>query len=166
LDTFDLICQRELSVLYEVIQDSLAIKLDFIANDEFDLGRRNMLNYGHCIGHAIESTSNFRIPHGQAIVAGMILANRIAVQREILSKEKGQFLEEKLLRPILKSKLLPADLQPEAVIHAMGKDKKRVGSGLVLVMLSESGEMIRINDLAAHEVTSALKATEHLLLFE
>jgi 3-dehydroquinate synthetase len=94
------------------------------------------------------------------------LANRIAVQREILSKEKGQFLEEKLLLPTLKSKLLPADLQPEAVINAMGKDKKRVGSGLVLVMLSESGEMIRINDLVAHEVTSALKATEHLLLFE
>jgi len=163
LSSYDSICAMNMATLQHAIHSSLEIKIDYITNDEFDLGRRNMLNYGHCFGHALESVSDFRITHGQAVVAGIIIANHIAERRGILSEEKRRFIENKLLIPSLKIKLQLSDLQPDAIIEAMSKDKKRTGSGLALVMLADTGEMFRVNDLEAHEVKSALKEVEYLL---
>lgn len=156
LRTYDSICAMDMAALQHTIQMSLEIKIDYITGDEFDLGRRNMLNYGHCFGHAIESASDFRIPHGQAVVAGMILANYIACKRGLLSKEKCSLIERKLLVPSLKMNLHPNDLQPEAIIEAMGKDKKRTGRGLALVMLTDLNELVRVVDLDILEVREAL----------
>lgn len=162
LGAYDSICAMDLAALQHAIQTSLEIKVDYIINDEFDLGRRNMLNYGHCIGHAIESVSNFRIPHGQAVVEGMILANHIAQRRGILSEEKRRFIETRLLIPSLNMRAQPTDLQPAAIIEAMGRDKKRTGSGLALIMVTDAGEMVRVNDLEPQEVRSALEQVECL----
>jgi 3-dehydroquinate synthase len=162
LGVYESICALDMPPLQQAIQTSLEIKLDFISEDEFDLGRRNMLNYGHCIGHALESVSNFRIPHGQAVVAGMILANHVAQRRGILSEEKRRFIETRLLVPSLNVRAQPTDLEPTAIIEAMSKDKKRTGSGLALVMLTEAGEMVRVNDLEPQEVQSALEQVECL----
>ena len=63
------------------------IKKSYIENDEFYTGKRNMLNYGHCFGHAIESSTNFEISHGQAVVLGMILANKEAKNVEFYQKK-------------------------------------------------------------------------------
>ena len=163
LSAYDSICAMDMAALQQAIQTSLEIKIDYITDDEFDLGRRNMLNYGHCIGHAVESVSNFRVPHGQAVVLGMILANHIAQRRGILSEENRHFIEKRLLLPTLNMRVEPADLEPAAVVEAMDKDKKRTGSGLVLIMVTDAGEMVRVNNLEAQEVRSALEEAEHLL---
>lgn len=157
LSAYDSICAMDMPALQHAIQTSLEIKIDYITDDEFDHGRRNMLNYGHCIGHALESVSDFRIPHGQAVVGGMILANRIAQRRGILSEEKRSFIEERLLMPLLNIRVQPTDLQPAAIVERMGKDKKRTGSGLALIMMTDAGEMVQVNDLEAQEVQFALE---------
>ena len=51
----------------------MCIKREIIEEDEFDKGRRLFNNWGHTIGHAIEAVSNFRVPHGQAVLAGILL---------------------------------------------------------------------------------------------
>ena len=163
LGAYDSICAMDMAALQHAIQTSLEIKIDYITDDEFDLGRRNMLNYGHCIGHALESVSDFRISHGQAVIVGMILANYIAQYRGILSEEKRRFIEKTLLIPSLKTELQQADLRVDAIIEAMGKDKKRTGSGLALIMLTDANEMVRVNDLEAQEVRSAVQEMECLL---
>jgi 3-dehydroquinate synthase len=157
LNAYDPIRAMDMAALQQAIQTSLEIKIDYITDDEFDLGRRNMLNYGHCIGHALESVSSFRIPHGQAVVYGMILANRIAQRRGILSEERRRFIEERLLMPALNVTVQPADLQPAAIIEAMGRDKKRTGNGLALIMITDAGEMVRVNNLEGQEVQYALE---------
>jgi len=159
LQEYDLICNKDAITLKSAIQTSLEIKGSYITDDEFDRGKRNMLNYGHCFGHALESVSNFYIPHGQAVIVGMILANHIASKRRILTKERCQFFEEKLLMPSLKTQMKPGYFQSDAIIEAMKKDKKRTGSGLVLVMINESDEMIRVDDLEEYEVRDALEVT-------
>jgi 3-dehydroquinate synthase len=163
LRNHDSICALDMLPLRQAIQTSLEIKIEYITDDEFDLGRRNMLNYGHCIGHALESVSNFRIPHGQAVVAGMILANHIAQRRGMLSEEKRRFIETELLVPSLNARPQPADLQATAIIEAMSMDKKRTGSGLALVMLTEAGEMVRVSDIQPQEVRVALEEAAHSL---
>jgi 3-dehydroquinate synthase len=162
LDGRDSICAMDPGALQRAIQTSLEIKIGYITDDEFDRGRRNMLNYGHCIGHALESVSDFRIPHGQAVVVGMMLANRVAQQRGILSEQKRRHIETSLLVPSLKVSIRPADLQPAALIDAMGKDKKRTGSGLALIMLNDAGEMVRSNDVEGLEIRHALEQMEPL----
>jgi 3-dehydroquinate synthase len=159
LKEYDLICKRDVTTLKNAIQTSLEIKRSYILDDEFDLGKRNMLNYGHCFGHALETVSNFRISHGQAVVVGMILANNIASKRHLLSEKRRQFIEEELLMPTLQTKILPSDFQSDLIIKAMKQDKKRTGSGLVLVMINDAGKMIRVDNLEEYEVQGALEVS-------
>ena len=96
------IARREPAALRTAVEASLGIKQTFLAGDEFDTGRRNMLNFGHCFGHAIESSSDFAIPHGQAVVAGMILAGAVVRRRGLLSEENHAFLTRELFLPSLR----------------------------------------------------------------
>jgi 3-dehydroquinate synthase len=160
LKVYNAICRRKMGTLERIIQASLEIKRGYIIDDEFDLGRRNMLNYGHCFGHALESASDFRIAHGQAVVIGMMLANNIAGKRHLLCEKRRHFIEEELLMPSLQTEILPGDFQPDPIIKAMMKDKKRTGRGMVLVMINDSDEMVRVDDLEEHEVRKALEAAD------
>ena len=64
-----------------------------------------MLNFGHCFGHAIESAARYEIPHGQAVVLGMLLARIVARERGLLSDEFYQFIMRELLLPSLAVKV-------------------------------------------------------------
>jgi len=151
-----LILRRESVTLTKAIQQSLSIKLSYMADDEFDMGRRNLLNYGHDFGHAVESTSNFEMPHGQGVVFGMLAANIIARQRGLLEPGLEKEIAEKLLLPNLLIKPQPNALEPDAMIDAMKKDKKRVGDNLALIMMDSYFTLSRVNDLTGKEVTIAL----------
>jgi 3-dehydroquinate synthase len=149
--------KRDERTMLELVNASLLIKKSFIEEDEFDYGRRNLLNFGHCFGHAIESASNYIISHGQAVTIGIVLANRVSVARGLMTPEKERWLNEKLLLPIIKLKQAYNNLQVEPIIDAMKKDKKRTGAGLTLVLMGEKHEMYRVSDLYEDEVRKAIK---------
>ena len=60
-------------ILKSLILKSLNIKKKFIQEDEFDNGKRKLLNYGHTFAHAIEAYTNYKIPHGIAVAHGILL---------------------------------------------------------------------------------------------
>ncbi|MDE3090040.1 MAG: 3-dehydroquinate synthase [Chloroflexota bacterium] len=155
--------RRDPTVLLHGVQNSLAIKHTYITEDEFDLGRRNLLNYGHCFGHALEATSDFEIPHGQAVVLGMILANRVARRRGVLSESFERDLLEELLLPSLKVRPNPNHLEASAVVEAMKKDKKRTGDDLALIMLKDEYRLESVRNLTATEAADALGQVEGIL---
>ena len=95
----------------------------------------------------------------EAVVIGMILANYIAGKRHLLSEKNRHFIEENLLVPTLQTTILPGDFQVKLITEAMKQDKKRTGSKLALVMLKDSDEMIRVDDLEEYEVRDALEVT-------
>lgn len=150
------IIKREPAAVLQAVRNSLLVKQSYIADDEFDTGRRNLLNFGHCFGHAIESTSRFAVPHGQAVVMGMVLANIVAHERKLLSRDLLDFVAEKLLKPALVVPARPSYLEPQAIIEAMKKDKKRTGAKLPLIMMKDRYEMIKVDDLLESEVERAL----------
>lgn len=150
------ILERETTALVKAIHKSLDIKLSYLAGDEFDTGRRNLLNYGHDFGHALESTSNFEVPHGQAVVFGMLAANLIAQRRGLLTERIEREIDEMLLTPSLVVKPSPKALDAYAMVSAMKKDKKRTGDGLALIMMTGNFNFTRVNDLKEDEVASAL----------
>lgn len=138
-----------------MIYSSLKIKKDYIESDEFDTGKRNILNFGHCFGHAIESATDFSISHGQAVVLGMILANKYAVKINLLSSELEKFIREKILSPVLISPI-PAWSNSD-IISAMRLDKKTDGKGLALVLLTNNYKMIKLTNLQEADVLEFLK---------
>ncbi|MGI5965133.1 MAG: 3-dehydroquinate synthase family protein [Candidatus Methanomethylophilaceae archaeon] len=82
------------------IRNTLSYKKILIEEDEFDRGIRNLLNYGHTFGHALESASGYAVPHGQAVSAGILMANSVSVSRGILSQEYSDGIAEVLIKII------------------------------------------------------------------
>lgn len=81
----------DLAAMPEIIYRSLALKARIIEEDEFDTGLRLTMNYGHTFGHALESATDFALPHGIAVGFGADLANRVA-------QRKGQISEDDFAR--------------------------------------------------------------------
>lgn len=119
------------SVLLTYVRQALLIKRRFIEVDEFDRGVRNIFNYGHSFGHAIEAATDFGVPHGIAVTMGMDMANRIAVLRGLVSEQ--HYLR---MHPVLRKNYAPfarAFIPLGGVLSALMKDKKNTTSKLVLI---------------------------------
>ncbi|KKL21745.1 hypothetical protein LCGC14_2442360 [marine sediment metagenome] len=153
----DQVIDKDHSVMTDVIRDSLLIKKGYMEDDEFDLGRRNMLNFGHCFGHALESATDFMMPHGQAVTLGMIIANKVAKNRGLLNDALQEHINQNILWPAVKLPEKAFSFDNEAVVEAMKQDKKRIGEDLALVMLTDSHEMVKVTDLAIDEALASLK---------
>jgi len=109
-------------VLEEVVYRSARIKARIVERDEKDQGLRNILNYGHTIGHALESVSNLNLEHGKAVAIGMLAAARISNQLGMLAKS-----EITRLKSLVEKAGLPTELpglQIPSIIQAIKHDKK------------------------------------------
>ncbi|UUO23118.1 3-dehydroquinate synthase [Colwellia sp. M166] len=118
------------------IYQSLAVKQSYIKQDEFDLGKRNLFNYGHCFGHALEASSHYKVPHGIAVIIGMVFANTVSLLRGSISKEFYQHINQRLYFPYISVNLLVSYFDQEALLLALKSDKKRIGDDLVMIMLN------------------------------
>ena len=119
------------SVLLAYIRQALLIKQRFIQVDEFDRGVRNIFNYGHSFGHAIESATDFGVPHGIAVTIGMDMANRIAVLRGILPERHYLRMHTALRKNYQPFAMTPIPL--DLMMSALRKDKKNTSDKLVLI---------------------------------
>ena len=138
LDYDRLISDRQ--VLLKYVKNSLLIKKKFIEQDEFDVGIRNIFNYGHSFGHAIESATNFAIPHGVAVTMGICFANQISFYKGLLPWVEVERMDAILRKNFAKFKLVPISL--ELFMEALKKDKKNVDSLLKLILpLGESSSI-------------------------
>ncbi len=149
----------------KIIKECIRIKLEFMAGDEFDRGKRNLLNYGHELGHALESVSDYQIPHGSAVVIGMMFANLVAFRRGWMKSGLFDSLNSNIFLPqlsygmILKNNFF--SLSP--LISAMKKDKKRTGNDLTLVLPKDNLDLIKITDYNTAEFKKNLKEFTLLL---
>lgn len=143
---------RNSPMLNEIILSTLEIKKSYFEEDEFDTGRRNLLNYGHCFGHALESASNFEICHGEAVIVGMGFANLLSLKREILSRERYDEFEKILIRHYPKFDL--SSISVNSIIEYLKRDKKRIGKDLTMVLCKDIGDFIKANDVKESEIMS------------
>lgn len=147
------------AILIHYICRSLEIKKRLIEEDEFDLGIRNIMNYGHSFGHAIESATDFAVPHGIAVSLGMDMANYVALR---LGLTNSSYFER--MHPTLSANYkgfedwdIPVDL----LFAALAQDKKNSRDKLTLILPEASGRISRqfiSNDGAFHTL-----CTDYLL---
>lgn len=122
-----------------LILGSLSVKKAVIEEDEFELNYRRVLNYGHTIGHAVEALSNYGIPHGQAVIIGMIVSNELSHRYGRLDKNKNSELK-KILYKLIGRGIMDGILLDE-ILALLKKDKKVKGNTLNFAVLNSIGNM-------------------------
>jgi len=116
------------------------------------------LNYGHELGHALEATSNFEIPHGIGVIIGMIFANLVSVQRGWINKSINEKINKILFLPNIKTvKLKKEYFDYEIILEKIKKDKKRVSDKLPLVLPRKNFELVKITDFGFDEFKKTLQ---------
>ena len=127
------------AVMAQYVRRSLELKRRMVELDEFDRGPRNVMNYGHSFGHAIEAATGFEVPHGIAITIGMDMANRAAVELGRVGEEHYQ-----RMHPALRANYAGyehTEVPFDAFMDAIAKDKKNTGKALRLVLPDADGRV-------------------------
>lgn len=129
---------------FELIWESISIKNDIVTKDPLEKNLRKSLNYGHTLGHAIESycLENSKKPsllHGEAIAIGMILATYISSEMLNFPKTKRDNITEVLLRYFIKRSFSEADIKE--IISLLAFDKKNSHGVIYFVLLEEIGHI-------------------------
>jgi len=118
----------------------MAVKIKIICEDPLEKGRREVLNLGHTVGHALELVSGFQLKHGEAVALGMLAEAQLA-------EEMGITLAENLVKDIHAALVnnglpvsIPAGIDLDAVMQAMLQDKKRAAGVLRFALPMRIGE--------------------------
>ena len=119
-----------------IIARCIELKRDIVAEDEFDTGRRHLLNLGHTAAHAAEILSEYTVSHGSAVAMGLVSMARTCRKRGICPSEDAQRIED-----LIRKCALPTELpySADALCDAARADKKRVGDSLPLVVIEGLG---------------------------
>jgi len=150
-----LLLSRDKDIVHEFVETSLRFKKNFIEQDEFDKGIRILLNFAHTFGHAIEVASSYHIPHGSAVAMGMLIANHISVNRNMLSEQLEHRIE-KLTLPILTLKVSDEWFDIDCIMQAIRKDKKQINDALTAILLKGDLTLEIIHDLTKNEVSDSI----------
>ena len=125
----------------EIVAKCVEIKAKVVEKDEFDKGERQLLNFGHTVGHSIEKCSNFEISHGAAVSMGMVIISK--------SAEKDGFAQNGTtgrLTEALEKGGLPVNcpFSAKELAAVSMNDKKRNGDEITFVMPKKAGECVLV----------------------
>jgi 3-dehydroquinate synthase len=151
----EMLLARDANFLHDFIENSLEFKKEFIEKDEFDKGKRILLNFAHTFGHAFETASGYTIPHGSAVVLGMITANAISLKRGILNQdvaEKIELLCKKIILFELKKEWFKSDI----IITAIKKDKKQTSDSINAILMHSDYSLKIYKDICVDEINRAI----------
>lgn len=126
-----------------LIIESLKIKKKIIEIDEFDKKERIIFNYGHTFGHAIESITNYKIPHGIAVSMGIDIANFFSVHYGYMNKETKNKIK-KTLNKLWKLNDFKK-IKYNRMIEAIKNDKKFRNRSINLILCTNYGSVFKKN---------------------
>ncbi len=144
-------------LLQEILVRSCQAKAHVVSKDEKEAGLRAILNYGHTIGHAVESLTGYKlVNHGEAVAIGMVAAGQIAVELHFWDQTSS----DRQFALIQKSGLptqLPANLDIEEILIALQSDKKVESGKVRFVIPTQIGAAKVTGDVAADLIRRVLK---------
>lgn len=149
------ILEKDKGVIPEIVQRCCSIKASVVSEDEKDEGLRNILNFGHTIGHAIEKATLFqRYRHGEAVAIGIMGALYLAKELNMIMGDEIERIKRVLKQWGLPIKF-PAKLIEE-VEQAMHFDKKVIDKKLVFVLPNKIGKVSISKDIPKEPINKAL----------
>ncbi len=158
LEHAESITTRDAATLTELIHRSVAHKAAVVSEDEQESGRRAILNAGHTVAHALESATNFALPHGEAVAIGLVLETRVAEEMGVC--EHGTSTKIITLLTALHLPVAPpTGLDVERCMAAMHVDKKNRAGEVRAALLSHFGAVPHQGDNWATPLDLQLTAT-------
>jgi 3-dehydroquinate synthase len=148
--------ENQSEILSKWVSRSMAVKKPYIESDEYDRNIRNILNYGHTFGHAYESATHYAIPHGIAVVLGILTATYLSSRLNLESHASYQHLK-KLLFPWLtpyEGELIRSDR--EIIFKAIKHDKKNTGDSINCILTRGPGKMAKTKVNFEDEIKPAI----------
>lgn len=147
----------DVALTQSLIEAAVAVKAHVVSEDFKEGSLREILNYGHTFGHAIEIHSKYQMRHGEAVSIGMVFIAEIAHQRGLIS-----FDSLMRHREILRSVGLPITLPQSfsriditSLTQSMQRDKKAKEGKARFVCLQDGGQIIRLDDVNSDEISTA-----------
>ena len=159
IKTSDLESSIATSIVPEnLIRKALEIKKEIIEIDEFDSGIRNVMNYGHTFGHAIESVTSYKVPHGIAVGIGIAIANNV-------SRLNNKILEEDFLNIdnafLSKNKkhldFFLSVFDMKNYLDTLSRDKKNIDNVNIVCILPENRGNIRKSTVSKLKLQETLR---------
>ena len=142
--------------LASLVVKSLLIKKSMIEIDEFDTGPRNVFNYGHTFGHALEAVTKFAVHHGIAVAYGIDLANIISAKKGLIDMSLRNEIRP-ILEEIWSAMPIPS-FNVDEYFTALKRDKKNIGSEVKVILTRGLGDMFK--------TTLELDSDVHLIIEE
>ena len=145
---------RDPEAIAHAVQRSCEIKAEVVAEDEREAGRRAILNFGHTFGHAIEHCQGYgEWLHGEAVAAGMVMAAALS-GIDATDIERLRALLNRANLPVV-----PPAVGSQAMLDAMGMDKKVLDKKLRFVVLESLGHAVVSSDYDRSMLDEVLEAT-------
>ncbi len=142
------------TALCQTVARCVALKVRVVTDDERDHGRRQLLNFGHTVGHAIETLSNYQIPHGHAVAIGMVIMARAAFAMGLSEEDCAPVLTLCLCEQGLP---VACTYTARELAEVAAGDKKRDGDGITVVLPRTLGEGV-LHRLPVEELEALLAA--------
>jgi 3-dehydroquinate synthase len=150
---------REPSTLERLIGGSCRLKAGVVERDEREAELRQVLNYGHTIGHALEAATCYaRWTHGEAVALGMVAEARLAARLGVAARTTVERQERVLAAAGLPTRA--SNLDTEAVLAAINRDKKARDGRVPFVLAPEIGTFRLVFDVPTTEVRAVLNSLE------
>lgn len=145
-------------LLQDILTRSCQAKAHVVSKDEKEAGLRAILNYGHTIGHAVESLTGYRVVnHGEAVAIGMVAAGEIAVALKLWDADSAQ----RQLALIEKTGLptrLPAGMDIDAIADSLQTDKKVLAGRVRFILPTQIGNVTITDQVSADIIRQVLQA--------
>jgi 3-dehydroquinate synthase len=157
----DALLERDLDALERLVHSAAAIKTALIERDPYERDLRRPLNFGHTVGHPLETVTGYGpLLHGEAVAFGMVVESRIAHARGLLDERTLARLLALLRACALPTTAaeLPAEIDADAVLTAMEKVRQIRAGSLRFVLPAALGETVIADDVGEGEVREALAA--------
>jgi 3-dehydroquinate synthase len=142
-------------LLETVIVKACKVKCRVVSQDEHEAGLRKILNFGHTLGHAVEAASGYNISHGQAVAAGMGIGIRFSRQWGGLSEYEAHRAMSLIQKFDLPTEI-PGNLDPEALLRVLERDKKIQAGICHFILLKSIGQPV-IQPIPVEELRRSLE---------
>lgn len=154
-ENVDAVKSLDSDILIRMAKTNCGIKADVVEKDEKENSLRAILNFGHTIGHAVESAYNFTMTHGACVGLGMVAVSKIALDRGMINEQTLADIENVLCAYNfdIRAELPPA----EAIYGFMHKDKKKANGKLKFVLPVGIGEVMQTSDVTEQEIFKAIE---------
>ena len=153
------ILSRDAEVLSELIERNCRIKADVVAADERETELRAILNFGHTVGHAIESDQRYALRHGECVSIGMVAASAIAVARGMIAQTDADRIG-RLLEVFSLPARLDRPIDIKTLMAFMRKDKKVQAGKIRFVLPTAIGRVITTSEVSDEQIAAGIRAIQ------